>query len=133
MIAGWHQWADAGEVSSGLPAYLIEHTGARKIGEIKSDAFYLFQIPGLHHLLRPVVKLDQGHREALEQKANEFFYSGDEDHGFVIFIGEEPHRSEELYAEAFFDAAEALGEDRRRSGRVRGYALRQGPRILVRV
>ncbi|HHX63874.1 MAG TPA: PAC2 family protein, partial [Chloroflexi bacterium] len=35
MIAGWDQWADAGEISSGLPRYLIEHTGARKIGEIR--------------------------------------------------------------------------------------------------
>jgi hypothetical protein len=29
MIAGWHQWADAGSVSSGLPQYLIDHTDAR--------------------------------------------------------------------------------------------------------
>ena len=44
MIVGWHQWADAGAISSGLPQYLIEHTNAKKIGEIKSDDFYLFQI-----------------------------------------------------------------------------------------
>ena len=36
MIAGWHQWADAGAISSGLPKYLIDQTGARKIGTIKS-------------------------------------------------------------------------------------------------
>ena len=29
MIAGWHQWADAGSVSSGLPQYLVNYTGAR--------------------------------------------------------------------------------------------------------
>ena len=34
MIAGWRQWADAGETSSGLPQYLIGQTKARKIGEI---------------------------------------------------------------------------------------------------
>ena len=35
MIAGWRQWADAGAISSGLPPYMIEKTGARKIGEMK--------------------------------------------------------------------------------------------------
>jgi len=60
MIAGWHEWADAGAVSSGLPQYLIDETRARKIGEIAPDGFYLFQIPGTHHLLRPVVQLEEG-------------------------------------------------------------------------
>ena len=58
MIAGWHQWADAGAVSSGLPYYLINHLNANKIGEINADGFYLFQIPGTHHLLRPDVKFE---------------------------------------------------------------------------
>jgi proteasome assembly chaperone (PAC2) family protein len=109
MIAGWHQWADGGSVSSGLPRYLVEQTHATKIGEMKPDGFYLFQVPGTHHLLRPVVKLDEGYREELEQRRNEFFYSGDDREGFLIFVGEEPHRNEEQYAEAFFDAAEELG------------------------
>jgi proteasome assembly chaperone (PAC2) family protein len=109
MIAGWHQWADAGAVSSGLPEYLIEQTAAKKIGEIQDGGFYLFQIPGTHHLLRPVIKLHDGYREDIEEKSNELFYAGDDKDGFVIFIGEEPHRNEVLYAEAFFDAAEELG------------------------
>lgn len=109
MIAGWHQWADAGEVSSGLPQYLIEHTQARKIGEIEPHSFYLFQIPGTHHLLRPVVKLEEGYVERLKRRKNDFFCSGDEGQGFLIFLGEEPHQDEERYAEAFFDAVEELG------------------------
>ncbi len=112
MIAGWGQWADAGEVSSGLPQYLIEHTQAKRIGHIKPDRFYLFQIPGTHHLLRPVVKLEEGYPERLEQRKNEFFFSGDDDQGFLIFIGEEPHHNEERYAEAFLDAVEELGVKR---------------------
>ena len=109
LIAGWHQWADAGEVSSGLPQYLIEHTRARKIGRIRPADFYLFQIPGTHHLLRPVVKLEEGYPKELEQRKNEFFYAGDDEQGFFIFLGEEPHQDEERYADAFFDAVEALG------------------------
>lgn len=112
MIAGWHQWADAGEVSSGLPEYLVDHTRAKKIGEIKPDSFYLFQIPGTHHLLRPVIKLDRGHRQALERRKNQIFYSPGDERSFFLFLGEEPHQNEEQYAQAFFDVAAALGVER---------------------
>jgi len=112
MIAGWRQWADAGNVSSGLPQYLIEQTLARKVVEIPSSGFYLFQIPGAHHLLRPVVKLNEGYREELVEQRNEFFYAGDDARGFLIFVGDEPHRNEERYAETFLDVVEMLGVKR---------------------
>lgn len=112
MIAGWHQWADAGAISSGLPQYLINQTGARKIGEIKPDGFYVFQIPGTHHLFRPEIKLDEGYRKELTSRSNEFFYSGDDTKGLNIFLGEEPHVNVERYAEAFLDAVEELGVSR---------------------
>jgi len=108
MVAGWHQWADAGAVSSGLSRYLIEQTQATKIGAIKPGGFYLFQVPGTHDLFRPVVKLNEGYREEYQQRRNEFFYSGDDIRGFLIFLGEEPHQNEEQYAEAFFDVVEEL-------------------------
>jgi len=112
LIAGWQQWADAGEVSSGLPQYLIEQTLAEKIGRIEPDDFYLFQMPGTHHLLRPLVRLQDGHPEEMEQRRNEFFQAGDDHDGFLIFLGEEPHLNEEKYAEAFLDALEELGVKR---------------------
>ena len=35
LIAGWRrQWANGGRISSGLPRYLIEKLGAKKIGEL---------------------------------------------------------------------------------------------------
>jgi predicted ATP-grasp superfamily ATP-dependent carboligase len=112
MVAGWHQWADAGNISSGLPEYLIQHTDARKIGEIGADGFYLFQVPGTHHFLRPEVNLKDGYRQELTERLNEFYYTGDEEKGLVIFLGEEPHVNEGRYAEAFLDAVEALGVKR---------------------
>jgi len=112
MIAGWQQWADAGAVSSGLPLYLLEQTQAAKIAEIHPDGFYLFQVPGTHDLFRPMVKLQEGHRESMEEKLNEFFFAGDDEHGFHIFLGEEPHLNEERYADAFFDVVEELGIER---------------------
>jgi proteasome assembly chaperone (PAC2) family protein len=109
MIAGWSQWADAGSVSSGLPQYLIEQTGARKIGEIKPDGFYLFQVPGTHHLLRPRIKLDEGYRQELSSRENEFYYAGDDQKGLLVFLGEEPHLNVERYAETFLDVVQELG------------------------
>jgi len=112
MLAGWHQWADAGVVSSGLPRYLISLTGARQIGEIKPYGFYMFQVPGMHHFLRPEIKVEDGYRKELAHRRNEFFYTGNPQKGLVIFLGEEPHLNVEGYAEAFFDAAQALGVKR---------------------
>ena len=112
MIAGWDQWADAGQISSELPRYLIELTGARKIGQLKADGFYFFQIPGTHHLLRPEVKLNAGYRESMSTRKNDVYYAELEDRGLVIFTGEEPHQNEQRYADAFFDLAEALNVKR---------------------
>ncbi|MFN2138462.1 MAG: PAC2 family protein [Candidatus Promineifilaceae bacterium] len=112
MITGWRQWADAGSVSSALPEYIIEQTGARKIGEIRSDDFYLFQIPGAHHLLRPIVQFEDGFSQSLEQRRNEFYFAGDEANGLIIFLGDEPHLAVDRYAGALFSAVDLLGVSR---------------------
>ncbi len=112
MIAGWHQWADAGAISSALPQYLVDQTGARKIGELKPDGFYLFQLPGTHHFLRPEIRLNQGYRKTLSSNKNEIFYSDNGSKGLLIFLGEEPHMNVERYVEAFFKAVEELGVKR---------------------
>jgi proteasome assembly chaperone (PAC2) family protein len=109
MIAGWRQWADAGSVSSGLPHYLIQQTDARPIGAIHDDGFYLFQIPGTHELVRPVVKFEEGYPESLETRQNELFFAGDDERGVVFFLGDEPHLEVERYVSALLDAAETLG------------------------
>ncbi len=108
MIAGWQQWADAGATSSGLPQFLVGQLGAKKIGEIRPDGFYLFQIPGTHQFLRPEVKLQEGYRKELTSRRNEFFYWGNNRKGLVIFRGDEPHLNVERYADAFLDAAQEL-------------------------
>ncbi|MCA9958864.1 MAG: PAC2 family protein [Anaerolineales bacterium] len=112
MLAGWRQWADAGSISSALPKYLIQETNARKIGEIKPNGFYLFQIPGTHHLLRPTVKLQDGYRQSFSAKRNEFYYTGTAESGLLIFLGDEPHMNVEQYAEVFLQAVQELGVKR---------------------
>lgn len=108
MLAGWRQWADGGSISSGLPRYLWQETGARKIGEISNDGFYMFQVPGTHDLLRPVVRFEEGFPTALEASKNEFYYAGDEERGVVFFLGDEPHMDVERYINSLLYAAEEL-------------------------
>ena len=108
LIAGWRQWADAGSVSSGLLQYLIQQNHARPIGQIRTDGFYLFQIPGTHDLVRPEIKLKDGYPEVLNTPHNDFYYSEDERRGLVYFLGDEPHLDAERYAAAFLQAAKDL-------------------------
>ncbi len=112
MLAGWRQWADAGSISSRLPLYIIQQTEARQIGEVRSDDFYMFQIPGTHDLVRPVVKFDQGYPESLQTRKNEFYYTEVDQHGIVIFTGDEPHLAVERYVDSFLEAARILGVKR---------------------
>ena len=108
MIAGWRQWADAGSTSSGLPQYLIKQLKAEEIGRIKTDGFYLFQIPGTHDLVRPVVKFDEGLPVSLQTNENTIHYAEHEGRGWVIFLGDEPHLNVEQYVAAFLSLAEQL-------------------------
>ena len=43
MVAGFNQWANAGDVSSGIPEYLIEKFNAKKVGHIRKGDFYILQ------------------------------------------------------------------------------------------
>ncbi len=108
MIIGWRQWADAGNVSSGLPRYLVELTQARHVGRIAPNGFYLFQMPAGHHLLRPTVKLKDGLVESMQGPRNELYYSGDDERGFFIFLGDEPHLNAEEYVDAILDLVDEL-------------------------
>ena len=112
MVCGWQQWADAGAISSGLPEYLIDHFKMRRIGEIRDDGFYLFQIPGTHHFLRPEITMREGYQENLERNTNEIYYMGDDRKGLIVFQGVEPHLNVERYAAAFFAAVAQLNVKR---------------------
>jgi len=112
MIIGWRQWADAGSISSELPQYLIKQTKARKIGEIHSDGFYLFQFPGTHDLIRPTVRFEDGRPLSLEAPRNELYYSGDDQRGIIFLSGDEPHVDIERYVATILHLAETLGVKR---------------------
>ncbi len=108
LIAGWRQWADGGSVSSGLPEYLIAQLDAHEIGQIRPDGFYIFQFPGTHDLVRPVIRFNQGYPEALDVPENRLYYAESGNHGIVIFVGDEPQLDIERYAQSFLQAARQL-------------------------
>lgn len=112
MIAGWRQWADAGSISSGLPKYLVQQVKAKKIGRIRPDGFYFFQIPGTHDLVRPVIKFDEGYPKSLDTPNNDIYYVEQNGKGIVFFLGEEPHLDIERYITAMLYVCTSLGVKR---------------------
>ena len=112
MIAGWRQWADGGSISSGLPQYLIETLGARKIGRIKPEGFYLYQTPVSQFLFRPRIKFEEGYRVEISTATNDVYWWDDGERALVIFIGDEPNVNVERYAAAFFEIVKTLHVER---------------------
>ncbi|MFC1847513.1 PAC2 family protein [Chloroflexota bacterium] len=113
MIAGFNQWANAGNVSSGIPEYLIEKLSAKKVGHIRKDDFYLFQLPGSHFIFRHPVKYVEGYEEGYqEEPVNDFYYTEISKKGLVIFNGTEPNQHEDVYVNALLDGAKELGVKR---------------------
>ncbi|MCH7606137.1 MAG: hypothetical protein IH962_03180, partial [Chloroflexi bacterium] len=86
MIAGWRrQWSDGGEISSGLPRYLIRKMGAKRIGEMTpevSKMCYPFQVPGTHDTYRPRVAYQDGLPTREMHREN---YQFDAGNGLIIF------------------------------------------------
>ncbi|MFM8322247.1 MAG: PAC2 family protein [Chloroflexota bacterium] len=112
MVVGFRQWADAGSLSSGLPQYMVEKTGAQPIGKIRPDGFYLFQIPGTHDLVRPRVRFRAGYPVSLDTPHTDIYYSGSESSGLAVLIGDEPHLDIERYVAAVLSAAKQLNVKR---------------------
>ena len=110
LIAGWRrQWSDGGEISSGLPRYLIDKMQARRIGSMGAEVSklcYPFQVPGTHDTYRPRVSYRDGLPDTEMRRENNFYDAGN---GLIIFLGEEPWFRLDVYADAFFQAVTTLG------------------------
>ncbi len=110
MIAGWRrQWSDGGEISGGLPRYLIDKFGARRIGELGNEVSrmcYPFQVPGTHDIYRPRVSYKDGLPISEMHRRNYFYDAGN---GLIIYLGEEPWFRIDIYGQAFIQAIQELG------------------------
>ena len=110
LLAGWRrQWSDGGGISGGLPRYLIDKLGAKKIGELGptvSDLCYPFQVAGTHDTFRPLSAYEEGLPSSPMHRENYFYDAGN---GLIIFRGQEPWFRIDIFAEAFFQAIKELG------------------------
>ena len=110
IIAGWRrQWSDGGNISSGMPRWLIDKRSARRIGRMTDEISRMcfpFQVAGTHDLYRPRAAFNDGLPSRPMQWDNGFWDAGD---GLVIFLGIEPWYRIDLYGQAFFEAVAALG------------------------
>ena len=110
LIAGWRrQWSDGGGISGGLPRYLIEKLGAKKIGELGSTVStlcYPFQVAGTHDTFRPLAAYEDGLPSLPMHRENYFYDAGN---GLIIFRGQEPWFRLDVFADAFFQAIKDLG------------------------
>ncbi len=110
LLAGWRkQWSDGGSISSGLPQYLIDQLGARKIGKMGPEVermCYPFQVAGTHGAFRPACAFEEGLPTVAMHWDNDFYDAGN---GLIIFMGEEPWFDLDLYGTAFFQAVKELG------------------------
>jgi len=113
MVAGFNQWANTGNVSSGIPEYLIEKLHARRVGYIRKDDFYIFQLPGSDFMFRPPVKYVDGYEvDYQEEPTNNFYYTETSEKGLIIFYGTEPNQREDVYVNTLLDGAKELGVKR---------------------
>jgi predicted ATP-grasp superfamily ATP-dependent carboligase len=113
MVAGFNQWANAGDVSSGIPEYLIKKLQAQKLGHIRKGNFYIFQLPGNHYLFRPEVKYVDGYEAYYQEETiNDFYIAEIEGKSLAIFIGTEPIMNEDTYVNTLIDGALKLGVKR---------------------
>ena len=110
MIAGWRrQWSNGGRISSGLPRYLIEKLGARRIGSLGdqvSTLCYPFQVAGTHDTFRPAAAFQDGLPSTQMARENDIYDAGN---GLIIFLGEEPWSRIDIYGQAFFQIVQELG------------------------
>ena len=110
IIAGWRrQWSDGGNISSGMPRWLIDKLSARRIGRMTDEISRMcfpFQVAGTHDLYRPRAAFDDGLPSRPMQWDNGFWDAGN---GLVIFLGIEPWYRIDLYGQAFFEAVAMMG------------------------
>ncbi|MBC7188702.1 PAC2 family protein [Candidatus Aerophobetes bacterium] len=110
MLLGFSGWMDGGDVSTGSVEYLKNKLGAVKFAEIKSEKFYILNMPGTMEQVaqfRPYTLIEEGVVKKLIFPKNEFFYS--EKEKIILFSGKEPNLRWEKYADCIFKVVEEAG------------------------
>ncbi|MEM2100355.1 MAG: PAC2 family protein [Thermoproteota archaeon] len=101
FILGFRGWADAGRISSGCLGYLVRKLGARRLGEMVPDDFYILQNS------RPLGWIEEGIIRRIEWASTELFYYRNTLGGndLLLLLADEPNLKPNEYAEEIADLA----------------------------
>lgn len=109
LILGFSGWMDGGLVSTGTISYLKNKLEAKKIAEIDSQKYYIFNFPGAMTetaQFRPYTRIKDGLVIDFQYPQNEFFY--DEKNNLILFRGKEPNFNWDDYAHCIFALVDEL-------------------------
>jgi proteasome assembly chaperone (PAC2) family protein len=110
LVLAFSGWMDGGDVSTGTVQRLVDLLGARRIGEIDPEPFYLYNFPGsmdLAAIFRPAVKIADGLLTAHEMPSNIFYCH--EPANLVLFLGKEPNLQWRLFGDCILALCQRLG------------------------
>jgi proteasome assembly chaperone (PAC2) family protein len=110
LVLAFSGWMDGGDVSTGTVRRLVDLLGARPIGEIDPEPFYLYNFPGsmeLAALFRPAIKIEDGLVVSHEMPANTFFCH--EPANLVLFLGKEPNLHWRAFGDCILELARKAG------------------------
>lgn len=113
MVMAFTGWMDGGDVATGCVRWLIDHIGARKIGEITGGDFYIYNFPGtmeLAAMFRPPVKIKKGLVRAFAMPTTPIYCS--KEHNLVMLFGREPNLNWPRFGRCVFDLAKKVGVTR---------------------
>ena len=112
MVLGLSGWMDGGDVSTGVIRQLVRMLGARKLGEIEPEGFYLCSFPGtmgVAAMFRPHTEIKDGLIVRYEPPANTFYYS--RQNNLILFVGKEPNLRWDDYVDCILSLASTFGVD----------------------
>ena len=113
MLLALSGWMDGGDVSTGTVQRLVDQLRAKRIAEIDSETFYIFNFPGtmeLAALFRPHIRIKDGRVRACELPQNIFYC--DEKKNLAFLVGKEPNLRWRTFGECIFSFASQIGVSR---------------------
>lgn len=113
MLLALSGWMDGGDVSIGTVQRLVDQLRAKKVAEIDSEAFYIFNFPGameLAPLFRPHIKIKDGRVRECDLPQNIFYC--DQKKNLAFFVGKEPNLKWRTFGECIFSFASQIGVSR---------------------
>jgi len=103
-------WMDGGDVSTGTVSHLVGAVGAKRVGEIDPEPFYVLNMPGpmeIATLFRPQAKIEDGLVTAYRSPAATFFAAPEE--RLLLFEAREPNLRWGDFADALLAACHDTG------------------------